>query len=193
MFGGASEAGDSFREGGDRSFRLGFPQMAGRQKRKRRKTRERTRPDPASARVEPQAVEPRKSKDDIAREQLVPLAEGERPGAVTVAAAVAAALVLAWIVVVATGDSGAAAGAPVAILLAVAAWGMWRARYWAVLGFQVLLGLTIVNTGLFLLLKADDVIDFVVAVPLLAAAGTLFWRLVRSLARLQMPQRRQPG
>ena len=143
--------------------------------------------------VEPRPVEARKSKDDIARERLVPLAEGERPGAVTVAAAVAAALVLAWIVVVATGDSDAAAGAPVAILLAVAAWGMWRARYWAVLGFQVLLGLTIVNTGLFLLLKADDVIDFLVAVPLLAAAGTLFWRLVRSLARLQMPQRRQPG
>lgn len=167
--------------------------MPGPQKRKRKKGRERRRHGPAPAGVEPQAVEPRKSKDDLAREQLVPLEEGERPLPVTIAAGVAGALVLAWVVVIAIGDSSVAAGAPLAILLAVAAWGMWRARYWAVLGFQVLLGLTIVNAGLFLIVGADDVVDFAVVVPLLAAAGTLFWRLVRSLARLQMPQRRQPG
>src|SRR5687767_7056918 len=76
--------------------------MAGREKRKRKKGRERRRH--ASVPVTPalpdsrpgdrQAVEPRKSRDDLAREQLVPLEEGERPRAVTVAAIVAGLLAL---------------------------------------------------------------------------------------------------
>jgi hypothetical protein len=168
--------------------------MPGREKRKRRKSRDRKRQGTVSVPVESTQVDvpeagSRKSKDDIAREKLVPLEEGERPTAVTVAAVVAGALVLAWIVATALGDSRAAASAPLAALLAVAAWGMWRSRYWAVLGFQVLLAFAIVTYSLSLMLVADRLIEFAVLAPLLVASAVLFWRLVKSLARLQMPER----
>jgi hypothetical protein len=130
-----------------------------------------------------------KSKDDIARERLVPLVEGERPVAVTVAAVVAGLLVLGSLVGIAIGESDPATTA-LSVLLAVTAFGMWRARYWAVLGFQVVLAITAVNALLFLLLRANAFIDFVVGLVIAGGSGTLFWFLVRSLARIQMPERR---
>jgi hypothetical protein len=190
--------------------------MAGREKRKRRKHRERKRQRPGTGIAETEVrsadveaveravesrrppgdqgvVEARKSKDDLAREQLVPLEEGERPVAVTIGAVVAALLVLGWIVALIAGRSNVAGAAPLTLLLAVAAWGMWHARYWAVLGFQVLLAITLVNAILFLVLRADAVLDVVVGLTVVAAAGTLFWFLIRALARIQMPQRRVPN
>jgi hypothetical protein len=133
---------------------------------------------------------PRKSKDDIARERLEPLREGERPLAVTIAAVVSALLDVGWIVAIALGESGAVAGLPFAILLAIAAVGLWRSRYWAVLGFQVMLVLTLVNAILFLVIRANAVLDVVVALAIVATAGTLFWFLIRAMARIQMPERR---
>src|SRR5947208_1803079 len=80
--------------------------MAGREKRKRRrKTRERNaaRPPPVPGATKSNAVpaaagERKPSRDDLAREQLVPLHEGERPHAVTIAAIVAALLALSNLV-----------------------------------------------------------------------------------------------
>jgi hypothetical protein len=134
--------------------------------------------------------ERRRSKDDIARERLKPLREGERPLALTIGAVIAGLLVVAWVVALALGDSDVAGAAPFAALLAAAAAGMWLRRYWAVLGFQVLLALTLVNALLFLILRADEPLDFVIGAALIGGAGALFWGLVRSLARLQMPSRR---
>jgi hypothetical protein len=172
--------------------------MPGREKRKRRKSRERRRPGPLPvaaepSQVEPPSTEPRKSKDDIAREQLVPLEEGERPLAVTIGAVVAALLVIGWVVSLIAGSSDVAGAAPLALLLGVAAVGMWKSRYWAVLGFQVLLAITLVNAILFLVLRADAVLDVIVGLTVVASAGTLFWFLIRALARIQMPQRRAAG
>jgi hypothetical protein len=162
--------------------------MAGRQKRKRRR---RERHPGEQARAVPSPTQPaRKSKDDIAREKLEPLREGERPLAVTIAAAVAALLDVGWVVAIALGESGATAGAPFAILLAVAAVGLWRSRYWAVLGFQVMLVLTLVNATLFLVIRANAVVDVAVGLAIVASAGTLFWFLIRAMARIQMPERR---
>ena len=67
---------------------------------------------------------------------------------------------------------------------------MWRARYWAVLGFQALLAITIV-LGCLALLTAVNVAAVVARVAIIGLAGTLFWFLVKALARLQMPTR--PG
>jgi hypothetical protein len=182
--------------------------MAGREKRKRRKQRARRRddaeavpqtqpaPPAATADVAPATqaataeVAPRKSKDDIARESLVPLREGERSLAVTIAAIVAMLLVLGWLVALIAGRSNVAGAAPLTLLLVVAAVGMWRSRYWAVLGFQVLLAITLVNAILFLVLRANAALDVVVGVVIVVLAGTLFWFLVRALARIQMPDRR---
>jgi hypothetical protein len=170
--------------------------VAGREKRKRRKGRERRRqlPEPPQPVVDAAAgtTPVRKSKDDLAREQLVPLAEDERPVAVTIAAVVAGALVVGWVVALAT-EPSARASAPLAVLLGIAAYGMWRSRYWAVLGFQVVLAITLVNAILFLALRADAVLDVVIGLVIVAASGSLFWFLIRALARLQMPERRAPG
>jgi hypothetical protein len=135
--------------------------------------------------------EPRPSKDELAREQLVPLREGERPTAVTVAAVIAGVLVVVYLIAFLVSDASVAAGLPFVIALAVAAVGMWHSRYWAVLGFQVILALTLVNGLLFLLIKASGW-GIVAGLVVVGAVGTLFWFLVKALARIQMPERRPP-
>jgi hypothetical protein len=41
------------------------------------------------------------------------------------------------------------------------------------------------------LVKAETVVQVLLLVVVIAAAGTMFWFLVKSLARLQMPDRRR--
>jgi lysozyme family protein len=160
--------------------------VSGREKSKRRRKR---RIAGAAVQQAP-AAERGKSKADIAREQLVPLEEGERPLAVTIAAIVAGVLVVAYLLAFAVGGGSIAAGAPFVVILAIAGVGMWRGRYWAVLGFQVLLALTLVNGFLSLLIRASEPLEIGLALLVTAGAGALFWFLVRALARLQMPERR---
>ena len=74
-------------------------------------------------------------------------------------------------------------------LMLIVAWGMWGARYWAVLGMQALLVLLIVLFSV-LLLTAANVLAVVVSLAVIGAAGTLFWFLVKAMARIQMPARR---
>ena len=163
--------------------------MSGREKSKRRRKR---RIGGAAVQEAP-PPEARPSKADIARERLVPLREGERPMAVTIAAVVAGVLVLAYVVAFAVGGGSIVAGLPFVVVLAIAGIGMWRGRYWAVLGFQVLLALTLVNGFLFLLIRASEPLEIAAALIVTSAAGVLFWYLVRALARLQMPERRPRG
>ena len=70
--------------------------------------------------------------------------------------------------------------------------GMWLARYWAVLGFQTLLAFAIVIWSL-LLMKAETPARRAAGLTVIAAAGTMFWFLVKALARIQMPERRPPS
>lgn len=128
------------------------------------------------------------------RAQLQPLAPGERPRAVTVAAVVAVAL--AVLVVVGhlagahVGGSGTLGGAvAIAALLLLAAYGMWRARYWAVLGFEALLAFQILIAALSLLV-ASNVWAAVLCFAVIVLGGWLFWKLIRAMARIQMPERR---
>jgi len=135
-----------------------------------------------------------RERDEAARAQLQPLAPGERPLAVTIAAVVAAVLALAnvgfllagWEV---AGEEPKPGGVLLfAAILLGAAVGMWLLRYWAVLGFQVLLGITVVYAGLSLLFPSNWY-AVVLAVAVLLSAGTLFWFLIRAMARIQMPKR----
>ena len=71
-------------------------------------------------------------------------------------------------------------------VLVVAAIGMWRMRYWAVLGFEVLLGVLMVSAALSLLV-ASNLRGALLAVVVIALTGPLFWALIRTMARLQMP------
>ena len=77
-----------------------------------------------------------------------------------------------------------------AVVMFVAAAGMWKAQYWAVLGFELFLGLTFVFAAVSLMF-AGNLLAVVYAVVILAGAGVLFWKLVRAMARIQMPKR--PG
>jgi hypothetical protein len=68
---------------------------------------------------------------------------------------------------------------------------MWRAKYWAVLGFEVLLGITAVY-GFLSLMVASNLWAAALATAVLAGSGFLFYKLIRAMARIQMPRRPEP-
>jgi hypothetical protein len=128
-----------------------------------------------------------------ARAKLKPLGPGERPAAVTVAAVVALLFAIGNVVAYAAGLTvngtrpTVLSVAVFAGIMLVAAAGMWRAKYWAVLGFQALLGITICIVALFSL-RASSVAGLLVPIAIVVPAGYLFWKLVKALARIQMPE-----
>ena len=128
------------------------------------------------------------------RAELEPLAEGERPGAVTVAAIVAfvlaAANLIAYVAGMKISGERPAMGGIIVYegLLLAASIGMWRARYWAVLGFEFMLGFLIVILAL-LLIRASNLLAVVVVLAIGVPASWLFWKLIRAMARIQMPER----
>jgi len=75
------------------------------------------------------------------------------------------------------------------IILGLAAWGMYKHRYWAILGFQALLALTVLIAALSVAV-ASNLWAVVLCVAVVAAGGYLFWAMVRVMARVQMPQAR---
>jgi hypothetical protein len=130
-----------------------------------------------------------RERDEAVRASLEPLEPGERPGAVTVAAVVAVVLGVSLIVQVLVVDDADVDGLLVfAAVMFVAAAGMWKAQYWSVLGFEFFLGLTLVFAAVSLMF-ASNVRGAILAVVVLGLAGTLFWKLVRAMARIQMPKR----
>jgi hypothetical protein len=145
------------------------------------------------------AAEPRRrrsteERDAEIRARLEPLAAGERPGAVTAGAIVAVALAVLVVVGYAAGarigKEGTLAGALLlAAILFVAAWGMWNVRYWAVLGFEALLAFQVIVASLSLLV-ASNVWAAVLCLAVIGLGGWLFWKLIRAMARIQMPARR---
>ncbi|MGZ8634726.1 MAG: hypothetical protein ACXWZZ_12860 [Solirubrobacteraceae bacterium] len=128
------------------------------------------------------------------RAGLTPLAPGERPPALVAAAVVAALLGVANLAALLVGldvrgeEPGAIGVLVFCAVMFVAAAGLWLARYWAVLGFEALLGIIVVFFSLFLL-RASNVLAVVVCVPIILGAGWLFWKLIRVMGRLQAPQR----
>ena len=132
------------------------------------------------------------AKNAAARAALVPLAEGERPTVVTVAAIVAFLLALGNVIAYAAGlkvDGNRPLVATVAfqaLLMGSLAWGMWRARYWAVLAMEAILAILIVILAV-LLLKAATIATVLILLAVILPAGALFWTLVKAMARLQMP------
>jgi hypothetical protein len=58
-----------------------------------------------------------------------------------------------------------------------------------VLGFEVLLGVTCVF-GALSLLVASSIPGALRSLLVIAISGTFFWKLIRAMARIQMPTRR---
>jgi peptidoglycan/LPS O-acetylase OafA/YrhL len=132
-----------------------------------------------------------------AREELEPLETGERPLIVSVGAVLSALICLSII-------GAYVAGAEVngerprvlqvvapAILMGVMAVGMWRVRYWAVLGFEAVLGLLLVAAVLGLT-SAGSGVQLAGNLVLIAISGALFFFMIKAMARIQMPERKPP-
>jgi hypothetical protein len=149
----------------------------------------------AGWRAEPQLTRSQR-RDAEVRAGLTPIDPGDRPGAIIVGSAVAAALGLGNLIAFAAGvkiggkHPGAGGIIIFSLLMIVCAIGMWRLWYGAVLGFMALLAI-IVTIFALLLIEASNVLGLVVAVAVIAGAGYLFFKLVRVLSRIQMP--RYPG
>ena len=134
-------------------------------------------------------------RNAAARAKLEPLERGERPRAVTVGAVVSTLLAIAITVQGVLSLAGVSAGdastrpAPLflfgAVLWAMAI-GMWRARYWAVLGFQTVLLLMMLASA-FGLVVDNSVLQAIGTTLLLVGSGTLFYFMIRAMARIQMP------
>ena len=157
-----------------------------RTERQKRKARSSERRAEVTARYE--------ERNQAAREELEPLTPTERPVVVTVGAVISGLVALSVLVAY-------AAGATVngdrphllqvivpALLMGAMAIGMWRVRYWAVLGFQAVLALLLLGASLGLL-SADGVAPVIGNVVLIAVAGTLFYFMIKAMARIQMPTR----
>ncbi|MGN6217789.1 MAG: hypothetical protein ACTHN7_12695 [Solirubrobacterales bacterium] len=130
-----------------------------------------------------------------AREALEPLAEGERPLVVTIGAVISALIALSIVGAYLAGTKVngetprfAQVAAP-ALIMGFMAWGMWRARYWAVLGFQVILVFLIFSAVFGLAVQASTLPQFAATLGLLAVAGSFFYFMVKAMARIQMPTR----
>ena len=129
------------------------------------------------------------AKNREAREQLEPLEPLERPTVVTVGAVISALLGTSILVAYLAGaevsqfddfgnETGQAKPTIFAALVpfsicALMAYGLWRARYWAVLGFQTILVLVIVVTALGLV-QATKLMQVLGNTALLIIAGALF-------------------
>ena len=139
-------------------------------------------------------------KNQAAREALEPLAEGQRPTVVTVGAILSGVVAaLLWGSAIYALITGAEAGGRdvnvfqwgfFALVISAMAWGMWKARYWAVLGFQMLLVLLIL-AGVLGMVTAPTLVQIIGTLLLTVGLSVLFWFMVKAMARIQMPER--PG
>jgi hypothetical protein len=135
------------------------------------------------------------ARNAAVRATLTPLEPHERPWSLKIAVLIAVLIGAGDLVTVLVAGSfkigGAHAGAGGVILFSalmlVCAVGMWQKRYWAVLGFQAILAFVILFFSL-LGLRAANLLAVVASVVVVGGAGWLFYKLVRVLSRIQMPQ-----
>jgi hypothetical protein len=134
-----------------------------------------------------------RERNEAIRAELDPLAPGERPLALRLSALVAVLIAAGNLVALLAGvevdGRRPVAGALVLIvLMAGIAAGLWQKRYLVVLLWQCLLAVAMLYAGLSLMV-ASNAVAVVVCVAMLAIAGSLFWFLVRIMARIQAPPR----
>jgi len=121
---------------------------------------------------------------------LEPLGEDERPAALLIAIAVCVVLALAVIVGATTihdlrhRGGSLPGGLLLAAVLALLALGMYRRRYWAVLGFEALLAFQVIVTSLALVV-ASTLVAAAICLVSIGLGGWLFWKLVRVMGRIE--------
>jgi hypothetical protein len=133
-------------------------------------------------------------REQRARAALAPLGANERPPALLFAVAVCALLALGVVAGAASvhdlsrHGGSLPAGVFLALVLGALALGMYRRRYWALLGFQALLAFQILVTSLALVV-ASTLPAAGLCLLAIVLAGALFWKLVRVMGRVQAGER----
>ena len=163
--------------------------------RSRKRGRRTKPPQPAVAAETGRAVSRSEQRNAAIRATLTPLAPGERPWSIIIGAVLAALSGLVQLglflggVKLKTSGLHAAAGQTIVftVVMLVCAVGMWLMRYWAVLGFMALMALLLLFFS-FALIKASSLLGFAIAIAGVCITGFLFFKLVRVLSRLQLPQ-----
>jgi hypothetical protein len=129
-----------------------------------------------------------------AREKLKPLEEGERPLVMTIGAVVSALMTASIVIAYAAGAEVSGDRPNVlqviapSVLFGVMAWGLWKARYWALLGFQTVLLLVILLAAIGLV-GATRWQQAIGTSVLIIGASALFYFNIKAMARIQMPER----
>jgi hypothetical protein len=137
----------------------------------------------------------RRLREEEARGALMPLAEGERPAPLLVAVVVAALLAIAVLAGVASSHDlrrhggSIPGGVFLTLVLGGLALGMYRRRYWAVLGFEALLAFQVIVASLALVV-ASTLLAAAICLVSVGLGGWLFWKLVRVMGRIQAGERR---
>ena len=137
---------------------------------------------------------PRGERDELARAALSPLGEHEWPASLRIAIAVCLVLAVGVIAGAASvhdlsKHGGSLPGAALlAVVLVLLAQGMYRRRYWAVLGFEALLAFQIIVTSLALVV-ASTLLAGAICLLSVLLGGWLFWKLIRVMGRVQAGER----
>jgi hypothetical protein len=133
---------------------------------------------------------PAGAREEQLRAGLTPLAEDERPVALTVAVVVCSLLAVGVIVGALTVSDLKSRGGSVtaavfiAVVLVVLARGMRVRRYWAVLGFEALLAFQVIVSSLALVV-ASTLLAAGLCLLTIGLGGWLFWKLIRVMGRIQ--------
>jgi hypothetical protein len=134
------------------------------------------------------------TRDEQARGALAPLGANERPAPLLVAVVVCALLAVGVIVGVLTVHDLSRHGGSVpggvflAAIFALLAQGIYRRRYWAVLGFEAVLAFQLVITSLAVVV-ASSLLAAALCVVSIGLGGWLFWKLIRVMGRIQAGER----
>ena len=148
--------------------------------------------------VAPPAHSRSEQKNAAVRATLEPYRGGERPWPLRIAVLLAVLIGAGDLVDVLVGGKIGFGGTHPARggvmlfagMLLVCAAGMWRMKYWAVLGFQAILAFVVLFFSLALI-RASNLAGVTIAVVVVCGGGFLFYKLVRVLSRLQLPRRPQ--
>ncbi len=144
--------------------------------------------------LDPAAMSRSQIRDAEARASLIPLPPGERPWSIKVSVLLTFVLAAVNLVLFIIGAKPKVSGQQPKLpeilvfsgLMLMCSVGMWKLRYWAVLGFQTLLAIGLLGFSLALV-RVNSIFWAVVCVVIIGSGGLLFWKLVRVLSRIQMP------
>jgi cation transport ATPase len=129
-----------------------------------------------------------------AREKLVPLPPNEQPWALRISIALAMVFSLGTLALMVAGvkvdhHPPSTSWILYVVVMFACGVGMWRHWFQAVLAFMCLLGIALIILAA-LVVRFSNLLGLLIPLLLIVAGGMLFWKLVRVLARLQMPERR---